>query len=85
MTRVDPKGILALLFIGLVAGFLAGLLLGGGGFLKYILWGVLGSFIGARLLPMTGWELNTGSLFWDRVIEATLGAIVLVLVARLLS
>lgn len=79
------KGIGAMLLMGLIAGWLASWILGGGGLIKYVIWGVLGSFVGGWLIPKTGFSVNTGSAFWDQVITATIGAVVLVLFARLIA
>lgn len=84
-TAFDLKGIGAMLLMGLIAGWLASWILGGGGLIKYVIWGVLGSFVGGWLLPKTGLNINTGSTFWDQIITATIGAIVLVIIARIIS
>ncbi|PIY72805.1 MAG: GlsB/YeaQ/YmgE family stress response membrane protein, partial [Rhodobacterales bacterium CG_4_10_14_0_8_um_filter_70_9] len=44
--NISLTGLLATLAIGLVAGWLASLVVGGGGLLKYIVWGLLGSVVG---------------------------------------
>ena len=84
-SRFDAKGIAAMLLMGLIAGWLASWILGGGGFFKYIIWGVLGSFVGSWLIPKTGFNINTGSAFWDQIITATIGAVVLVVIARIIA
>ena len=81
---MDPKGILAVVVIGLVAGWLASLVVGGGGLIKYIIWGVLGSVVGGVILPMLGISINLGNALVNQIVVGTIGAIVLVLVARLL-
>ncbi|MGD1925444.1 MAG: GlsB/YeaQ/YmgE family stress response membrane protein [Paracoccaceae bacterium] len=81
---MDPKGIIAMVVIGLVAGWLASFVVGGGGLLKYIIWGVLGSFVGGFLLPKVGVSISLGNPLVDQIAVATIGAIVLVGVARIL-
>ena len=81
---MDPKGILAVVVIGLVAGWLASLVVGGGGLIKYIIWGVLGSVAGGVILPMLGISINLGNALVNQIVVGTIGAILLVLVARLL-
>ncbi|MEL7000933.1 MAG: GlsB/YeaQ/YmgE family stress response membrane protein [Pseudomonadota bacterium] len=81
---MDPKGIIAMVVIGLVAGWLASFVVGGGGLLKYIIWGVLGSFVGGFLLPKAGISISLGNPLVDQIAVATIGAIVLVGVARIL-
>ncbi|MEL7470123.1 MAG: GlsB/YeaQ/YmgE family stress response membrane protein [Pseudomonadota bacterium] len=81
---MDPKGIIAMVVIGLVAGWLASFVVGGGGLLKYVIWGVLGSFVGGFLLPKAGISISLGNPLVDQIAVATIGAIVLVGVARIL-
>ena len=82
---LTARGIGAMLLMGLIAGWLASWVLGGGGLIKYIIWGVLGSFVGGLVLPRVGLNIRTGSRFWDDILTATVGAIVLVLIARLIA
>jgi len=71
------------LFIGVVAGWLAGKIMRGGGYglLGDMALGVVGSFIGGWLLGMLG--LYAGS-FIGSLIEATIGAVALVWLVRLI-
>lgn len=82
---ISIPGLIAALAIGLVAGWLASLVVGGGGLLKYIIWGVLGSVVGGFLLPAVGVSINLGSPLVNQIIVSTIGAIVLVVVARFVS
>lgn len=82
---MEPKSIVALVLIGLVAGWLASFVVGGGGLLKYIIWGVIGSAIGGVLLPAVGISVKLGSPLVNQIAVATIGAIVLVLIARLIA
>ncbi|MEM9059950.1 MAG: GlsB/YeaQ/YmgE family stress response membrane protein [Pseudomonadota bacterium] len=81
---MEPKGIIAVIAIGLVAGWLASFVVGDGGLLKYIIWGVLGSFVGGFLLPKLGISISLGNPLVDQIAVATIGAIVLVGAARIL-
>ncbi|PKP67737.1 MAG: GlsB/YeaQ/YmgE family stress response membrane protein [Alphaproteobacteria bacterium HGW-Alphaproteobacteria-8] len=82
---VSVPGLVAALAIGLVAGWLASLVVGGGGLLKYIIWGVLGSVVGGFLLPALGVSINLGAPLVNQIVVSAIGAIVLVLVARVIS
>ena len=73
------------LVFGLVVGWLASLIVGGGSLVKYILWGLLGSVVGGILVPALGLQINLGHPLANSVVVATLGAVVLVAVARLVS
>ena len=83
---MDPKSIIAVLVIGLIAGWLASFIVGGGGgLLKYIIWGVIGSIVGGIVVPMVGLQISVGSPFVSQIIVATIGAVVVVLVARVIA
>jgi uncharacterized membrane protein YeaQ/YmgE (transglycosylase-associated protein family) len=73
------------ILIGLVAGWLAGQLVKGGGFgvVGDIVVGVLGAFIGGFLFRSFGASAGGGLL--GSIIVATIGAIVLILLLRLIK
>lgn len=71
--------------IGLVAGWIAGLILGTDGILRYLVSGVLGSFIGGTLLSMMGVKFADSKALVAQIISATVGAIVVVMLAKLLA
>jgi len=83
--NISLTGLLATLAIGLVAGWLASLVVGGGGLLKYIVWGLLGSVVGGFLLPALGVSINLGAPPVNQIVVSAIGAIVLVVVARVVS
>ena len=78
------ESILLWLLIGAIAGWLAGLVVKGGGFglLGDIAIGIVGAFIGGWLLPRLG--VNLGSGLVPVVASATIGAVVLLLILRLI-
>lgn len=71
--------------IGLVAGWLAGTLMKGGGFgvIGDIVVGVLGALLGGFLFGSLG--LSAGSGLIGAIIVATIGAIVLIFLLRLIK
>lgn len=71
--------------IGLVAGFLASFIVGGGGLIQYLLSGVIGAFVGGYLLSALNINLGIKNALASQIVTATIGAIVVVLVARLVS
>lgn len=79
-----PNGLLAWLFLGLVAGWLAGKLSRGRGFgcVTDIILGLIGSFIGGWVFTRLG-IFGGGFLF--SLAAATLGAVILVAIAHLFS
>ena len=79
---------------GLIAGWLAGLLLGGGGLIRNILVGIIGSFVGGalvlyKLLPLpAGLTSITDAIpygYGTQILISTIGAIIVVVIARFLG
>ena len=79
------QALLVLAAIGIVAGFLASILVGGGGLVQYLLSGVIGAFVGSYLLNALGVNLGIKNELAAQIATATIGAIVVVLLARLIS
>ena len=81
--HVSNQGILVILFIGLVAGWLAGKIVRGTGFglIGDILIGIAGALVANLLLPKLGILIGTGVI--REIINATIGAVILLLVVRL--
>ena len=82
---VGTTELLIFLAIGLVAGWLAGLVLGGGGLLRNLIVGVIGSFVGGWLLSVAGLTLPIESALLSQIITATIGAIVVIALARVIA
>jgi len=74
-----------LMLVGLVAGWLAGVLVKGGGFgmLGDIVVGILGALVGGFLFRTLG--LSAGGGFLGSIFVATVGAIVLIVVLRIIK
>lgn len=73
--------------IGIAAGWLASQIIGGkGGIIRYLVAGVLGSFLGPVVISFTGIDLPSfGIAYVNDVLVATVGATLIVLVARILG
>jgi uncharacterized membrane protein YeaQ/YmgE (transglycosylase-associated protein family) len=73
------------ILIGLVAGWLAGTLVKGGGFglVGDIVVGVVGALLGGWLFSALG--ASSGGSLIGAIVVATIGAIVLILILRLLK
>jgi uncharacterized membrane protein YeaQ/YmgE (transglycosylase-associated protein family) len=70
------------LLVGLIAGWLASAIVGGGfGLIGDIVIGVVGAFLGGYLFRTLGFSAGGGML--GSIIVATVGAIVLLLLLRL--
>lgn len=82
---MDAKSILIWVAIGIIAGWLASIVVGGGGIIRYLLTGVLGAFVGGFIFKFAGININLGNAYVNEIVVAAVGAIVVVLVARLLA
>ncbi len=82
---MEPGSLIALLLVGLVAGWLAGKLIDGTGFgiVGDIIVGVIGAFIGNWLLGMLGLFIGMGLI--GAIISATIGAVVLLIVIKMIK
>jgi uncharacterized membrane protein YeaQ/YmgE (transglycosylase-associated protein family) len=82
--RLSNESILVILFVGLVAGWLAGKIVRGTGFgiIGDIVVGIAGALIASFLFPKLGIHLGTGLV--SEIIYSAIGAIVLLLVVRLI-
>ncbi len=80
------RNVMVALLMGLVAGWLASFIVGGGGsILKYLVWGVLGSFVGSYVLKLAGISLGLRNEVARDILTATIGAVLVVIAARLIS
>jgi uncharacterized membrane protein YeaQ/YmgE (transglycosylase-associated protein family) len=82
---LSTQSILVILIVGLVAGWLAGQIVRGGsmGLIGDLAIGIVGALIGSWLLPSIGVVLGTGIL--AAIVNATIGAVILLLVIRLIQ
>ncbi|MEK6425707.1 MAG: GlsB/YeaQ/YmgE family stress response membrane protein [Burkholderia gladioli] len=76
-------GLIMWLIIGAIAGWLAGLLVKGGGFglIVDIIVGIVGAVIGGWLAAKLG--IAVGSGFFASIIVAVIGAVILLFIIRL--
>jgi uncharacterized membrane protein YeaQ/YmgE (transglycosylase-associated protein family) len=81
--HMSGESLLVILFVGLVAGWLAGQIVQGTGFglVGDLIIGILGAFFGSWLLPQLGIHLGTGLV--SAIVNATIGAVLLLLIVRL--
>lgn len=84
---VTNQQILVSLVIGGIAGWIASQVVGGKrGLWRYVIAGILGSFLGPVIIGYIGVSIPVlGFTFVNEVIAATVGAIVIVLGARVLG
>jgi len=81
----DITPLIVFLAIGLLAGWLASLVLGGGGLLRNLIVGVIGSFVGGYVLNLAGIRLPIDNVWVSSIVTATIGALLVILVARVVA
>lgn len=81
---ISNEGLLVILFVGLVAGWLAGKVVRGTGFgiIGDIAVGIAGALVASFLFPKLGIRLGTGLV--SEIVYSAIGAVILLLVVRLL-
>jgi uncharacterized membrane protein YeaQ/YmgE (transglycosylase-associated protein family) len=81
--RISGEGLLIILLVGLIAGWLAGQLVAGGGFglVGDVAVGIVGALIGTWLLPQLGIHIGSGLV--GAIVVATVGAVLLLLIIGL--
>jgi uncharacterized membrane protein YeaQ/YmgE (transglycosylase-associated protein family) len=71
---------------GLIAGWLAGLLLGGGGLIRNVIVGILGAFIGGTMVQQGLLNLPFDFGAWgNQIVVSTIGALLIIILARILG
>jgi uncharacterized membrane protein YeaQ/YmgE (transglycosylase-associated protein family) len=82
---MSGEGLLILLLVGVIAGWLAGVLVQGTGLglIGDMIIGVAGAFIGGLLLPQLGVHLGSGIV--ASIFNAMIGAVLLLFVIRLVQ
>jgi uncharacterized membrane protein YeaQ/YmgE (transglycosylase-associated protein family) len=82
--HLDPGGIIAWLVVGLIAGWLAGLVMKGGGYgvIGDIVIGIVGAFVGGFVFSLITGGGTAG--FWGSIAVAFVGAVILIAIVRAL-
>ena len=82
---MGPQSIIVWLIVGAIAGWLAGMVVKGGGFglIGDIVVGIIGAVIAGYLLPALGIHLGVGII--ASIIDAFIGAVILLIVLRLIK
>ncbi len=80
---ISSESLLVILFVGLVAGWLAGKIVRGTGFgiIGDIIVGIAGAFVASWLFPKL--HIAIGSGLVSEIIYSAIGAIILLLIVRL--
>ncbi|WP_235213541.1 GlsB/YeaQ/YmgE family stress response membrane protein [Actibacterium sp.] len=79
------ESIIAMLFVGAIAGWLAGLIVKGYGFglLGNIAIGIVGAVVAGFLFPRIGLNLEGG--IFDAIVHSTIGAVILLVLIKLVK
>jgi uncharacterized membrane protein YeaQ/YmgE (transglycosylase-associated protein family) len=82
---MDPQSIIVWLIVGAIAGWLAGMVVKGGGFglIGDIIVGIIGAVIAGWLLPRLGILIGGGIV--AAIINAFIGAVILLIILRLVK
>ncbi len=83
--HLSNESLLVIIVVGIVAGWLAGQIVRGGGFglIGDLIVGVVGAFIGDWLLPQLNIHLGVGTV--ALIANATIGAVVLLIIIRIIA
>ncbi len=89
LEQLEPYKVYIILgLVGLVAGWLSGMLLGGGGLIRNLIVGVLGAMVGGVLVNLKLLTLPFVVPFapWgEMIVVATIGAMIVTILARVLA
>ncbi len=76
----------------LIAGWLAGSLLGGGGLIRNLVVGIIGAFVGGAMvqhgllnLPVAVTNITSEIPYGTQIVVSTIGAAIVILIARFLG
>jgi uncharacterized membrane protein YeaQ/YmgE (transglycosylase-associated protein family) len=81
----EIQSLLIFLLTGLLAGWVASLVLGGGGLLRNLLVGVIGAVVGGYVLKALGIALPIDNAWINDLVTAIIGALIVIVVARLVA
>jgi uncharacterized membrane protein YeaQ/YmgE (transglycosylase-associated protein family) len=83
---IETRALLLFVFIGIVAGFIASLIVGGdGGILRYLITGLVGAFVGGYLFDALNIDLGIRNRLVSQIVTASVGAIIVIILARFIA
>jgi uncharacterized membrane protein YeaQ/YmgE (transglycosylase-associated protein family) len=82
---MDGQTILIWVAIGLIAGWLASIVVGGGGLVRYIITGLIGAVVGGFLVSYFNVPIDLGNAIVNQIVVAAGGAVIVVFLARLIA
>lgn len=91
VSQID-RAILIMIVNGIIAGWLAGQILGGGGLLRNLVVGIIGAFVGGAMikykllnLPVSVTQVTDSVPYGTQILVSTIGAMIVILIARFLG
>ena len=85
----ENKHLVVMLVNGLIAGWLAGILLGGGGLIRNLFVGLIGAFVGGFMVHsgLLNLPFNFDAMipYGNQIAVSTIGAMLVILIARFLG
>jgi len=85
----DNQSLVVMIVNGIIAGWLAGLLLGGGGLIRNLVVGLIGAVVGGYLvssgLLKLPYDFDQYVPYGTQIVASTIGAMLVVLIARFLG
>jgi len=81
----EIQSLLIFLLTGLLAGWIASLVLGGGGLLRNLIVGVIGAVVGGYVLKLAGVALPIENAWVNDLVTAIIGALIVIVIARLVA
>ncbi len=85
LSQMDSKNMVIAVLMGICAGWLASWIVGGSGIFQYLISGVLGSFVGSYVLQKFDVSLGIRNEIGRDIATATIGAIIVMVVAHMLT
>jgi uncharacterized membrane protein YeaQ/YmgE (transglycosylase-associated protein family) len=89
LAQLDPYKVYIILgLVGLVAGWISGLLLGGGGLIRNLIVGVLGAMLSGLLVQLNVLKLPfvvPFAPYGEMIVLATIGACIVTILVRVLA
>jgi uncharacterized membrane protein YeaQ/YmgE (transglycosylase-associated protein family) len=83
--NMNTQQLIVTAIVGIVAGWLASIFVGGpSSLIGYLITGLIGAFVGNFVLGAVGWKPNVGNELADSIITSAIGAIIVVILAKLI-
>lgn len=84
-SKFDAQTLVVMVVIGILAGWLASIVVGGSGLVRYLITGIAGSFVGGFVLNALGVNLGIKHPLASQIVTSAIGAIIVVILARIIA